>query len=107
MTYVCFVIFLGSARRIANFGEDIKDIEVYDTLLRQISPREKVMEFGYVNLDLVSSTQGGNFVLEGARQFLLRKGHLHWKINLSVGTFQWASRQTTCPSLPMDWIHSK
>ncbi len=38
----------GSSRRIGNFGEDIKDSEVYDTLLRQISPRE--IQLDHVNL---------------------------------------------------------
>ncbi|XP_071795457.1 plastin-3-like [Asterias amurensis] len=34
-----------SDRRIANFGEDIKDSEVYDILLKQVAPRDKVQEF--------------------------------------------------------------
>ncbi|XP_022091857.1 plastin-3-like [Acanthaster planci] len=36
----------GSPRRINNFGEDIKDSEVYDKLLRQIAPKE--IQLGHV-----------------------------------------------------------
>jgi plastin-2 len=40
----------GSGRRIANFGEDIKDSEVYVTLLQQIAPLELQNQLNYVNL---------------------------------------------------------
>ncbi|XP_038053356.1 plastin-2-like [Patiria miniata] len=39
----------GNPRRINNFGEDIKDSEVYVTLLRQIAPRE--LQLDHVNLN--------------------------------------------------------
>jgi hypothetical protein len=40
MLYTVFFVQAGSQRRIENFGEDIKDSEIYTDLIAQIAPKQ-------------------------------------------------------------------